>query len=423
MFGNWSGKWEVCLMKTYKSQLSVIIPLFNCEKYISRCLDSLIDSRPHEIIIVDDCSTDESRSICEKYEKIYEHIHLFCNKKNSGVTYSRYFGLKHAKGKYVTFVDADDWVNDSFLEMAECEMERSDKIDVVIGKMINIDANGTQRYIIDFSMERLLDKKEALEELFLWNIYRWEMWGKVYKKSLFSTWKPDYSIKVCEDLDCVWQIFQNANYVLALPEDFYYYYFNENSTTNTINYSNNGNYKVFERILNDRDCCKLNSYEIIKVHYLNSLRNIIREAIVRGCDGIYIANMADKYNAVNKNPVDKIEIDEFRKKIEMFKRGLNCLLGNLEEHRNVYFYGTGKVAAFALKVCKTEYSEKIEYIVSDNQMKRDFFAGKPVHYISDINKCCPIVLTVNCNTQKNLLSELRSRGFENVFLFNTYGVV
>ena len=188
-------------------------------------------------------------------------------------------------------------------------------------------------------------------------------------------------------------------------------------------YIENNSYRVFERILNNRDCCKLNSYEIIKVHYLNLIRNIIREAIVCGCDRIYVANMADKYNAVNENPVDKIEIDEFRKKIEMLKSELNYLLENLKKHRKVYFYGTGTVAAFASKVYKTEYSEKIEYIVSDNQMKRDFFAGKPVHYISDINKCCPIILTVNCNTQKKLLSELRSRGFENVFLFNTYGVV
>ena len=197
-------------------KLSIIVPAFNGEVYISRCLDSLIDCRPLEIIIVDDCSTDGTRHVCNQYAEQYKDIYLICNDTNKGVTYSRNLGLCHAMGSYVTFVDADDWVEKSFLKKAESIMDENENVDVVVGKMYSDNGKGKRRCIVDFHEEKKLSKKDAVEELFLWNYYRWEMCGKIYRKKLFLVWKPDFSIKVCEDLDCTWQIFQTVNYVLAL---------------------------------------------------------------------------------------------------------------------------------------------------------------------------------------------------------------
>ena len=117
-------------------RISVIIPVFNREDTLRCCLDSIcaqtIDKKLIEILLVDDCSTDNSFEICKEYEKKYPYIHTFQTSFNSkGASVPRNIGIKHAKGEYVFFVDSDDWLGNDCLRrlLFHAEKEGSDYVE------------------------------------------------------------------------------------------------------------------------------------------------------------------------------------------------------------------------------------------------------------------------------------------------------
>lgn len=96
--------------------ISVIIPIYNSEKYLRKCINSLItqSSKNFEIVLINDGSTDSSETICKEYEKKYNYVRYFA-KKNSGVSSARNYGLKKAAGDYITFLDSDDYLDKDFI--------------------------------------------------------------------------------------------------------------------------------------------------------------------------------------------------------------------------------------------------------------------------------------------------------------------
>ena len=99
---------------------SVIIPVFNAEKYLSKCIKSVINQKNNktEIILIDDCSTDDSLKICNSFKK-NSLVNIIRHKKNLGVSISRNDGILAAKGKYVLFLDSDDWLYPGSLKKIE----------------------------------------------------------------------------------------------------------------------------------------------------------------------------------------------------------------------------------------------------------------------------------------------------------------
>lgn len=99
-------------------KVSVIIPVYNAEKYLEKCLDSVINQtlKEIEIICIDDCSTDNSYSILKEYIKKDNRIVVFKNKTNHGAGYTRNVGLNFSKGEYIGFVDSDDYIDEKYYE-------------------------------------------------------------------------------------------------------------------------------------------------------------------------------------------------------------------------------------------------------------------------------------------------------------------
>ncbi len=116
-----------CCMK-----VSVIVPIYNVEKYLRKSLDSLANQtiNDYEVILVNDGSTDNSQSIIDEYVEKYSVFKGF-KKENGGMSSARNFGLKYAKGEYIAFVDSDDFVELNFLEKLY-DKAKKDKSDVVI---------------------------------------------------------------------------------------------------------------------------------------------------------------------------------------------------------------------------------------------------------------------------------------------------
>lgn len=113
-------------------KVSVIVPVYNVEEYVAECIESILNQslKEIEIIIVDDCSTDNSYHICRKYETDNpDKIRLFRHEKNLGLPSARNTGLKHAKGDYIGFVDSDDFIGpDRFKDLFETAMNHDSDI-------------------------------------------------------------------------------------------------------------------------------------------------------------------------------------------------------------------------------------------------------------------------------------------------------
>lgn len=114
-------------MDIKKPIISIIIPIYNTQKYLSRCIGSVLEQtyQDFELILVDDGSTDNSLELCRKWSKIDQRIVLI-SQENGGVSKARNAGLDAAKGKYITFIDSDDWVSSDYLAILSETMEKND---------------------------------------------------------------------------------------------------------------------------------------------------------------------------------------------------------------------------------------------------------------------------------------------------------
>jgi glycosyltransferase involved in cell wall biosynthesis len=99
-------------------KISVIVPIYNSEKYLSRCLDSIIAQKfyDYECILVDDCSNDNSLEICKKYSFFDKRITVYHKEKNEGTAQARKTGIDIASAEYILFLDNDDWIEPEMLE-------------------------------------------------------------------------------------------------------------------------------------------------------------------------------------------------------------------------------------------------------------------------------------------------------------------
>ena len=157
------------MMKKDNNQLhnliSVIIPVYNVQDYLPRCLDSVINNsyRNLEIICVNDGSTDRGLEILRDYEKKDSRIHVF-SKKNGGLSSARNEGLKHCTGKWVAFIDSDDWIHKNYFEVLLNHQKEND-YDVVVCNYVRTSDDDVLNYDLtecENYAEKILDRKNYM---------------------------------------------------------------------------------------------------------------------------------------------------------------------------------------------------------------------------------------------------------------------
>lgn len=210
-------------------KVSVIIPMYNSEKYINKCLESLLNQTYSnlEIIVVDDGSTDSSRTIVEKISKKNDKIKYYY-KKNGGVSSARNFGLKKATGYFVGFVDSDDFVEKNMFEkMVECAL--NDKTDLVVCNYFDND----KKYLID----SVFDKKNTILNIIDGNEFKGFTPNKLYKMEIIidNTIMFDEKISMCEDLLFNIEYCQFIKSSSYLKEKMYHYVVRNNSQSRSFN--------------------------------------------------------------------------------------------------------------------------------------------------------------------------------------------
>ena len=211
-------------------KVSVIVPVYNTEKYLKKCLDSLVQQTLEEIeiIVVNDGSPDNSQAIIDRYVKEYpQKIVAYC-KENGGLGDARNFGIDHANGEYIGFVDSDDWVDKKMFQ-SMYEMAQKENDDIVICDFIEIN-DGWKSGHIAYGYRG--DKETQPIEKYMFLLYSLEpatACNKIYRRSLFYIKK--FPIQWYEDVATTPILLSYANKIAYLPIALYYYRQVENSIT------------------------------------------------------------------------------------------------------------------------------------------------------------------------------------------------
>ena len=129
--------------------LSIIIPVYNVEPYLARCMDSIVLQLCNEVevLIIDDCSPDNSADIYEKYEKNYPQVHSIKREKNGKISMARNTGIEKAKGKYCWFVDSDDRIERNAIYNILTNIKKNPTFDTFFYSFTKVFENGEKRYI------------------------------------------------------------------------------------------------------------------------------------------------------------------------------------------------------------------------------------------------------------------------------------
>lgn len=195
--------------------LSIVVPVYNIEKYISECIESILcqEYTDIEIILVDDGSTDRSGTICESYKDKYQNI-LVIHKPNGGLSSARNAGLKAAKGDYVLFFDGDDTLSENCLSKIMPGIIKAGADITICGQNTSYDNFKTLTYEkFDFTKDYFDNYMDALADVYKTNGYGlWSVCRMIYSRSFIikSGVLFDESLKSTEDFEFNMTIFQKA---------------------------------------------------------------------------------------------------------------------------------------------------------------------------------------------------------------------
>ena len=248
--------------------ISIIIPVYKVEKYLEKCIESVLKQSYTnlQIILVDDGSPDNCGKICDEYAKKDSRIEVI-HKVNGGLSDARNVGISKAKGRYIGFVDSDDYIKEDMYEILlnlikkyDADVSICNLYDVIDGnECIRNKENGIREYSrLDILKEVLLDK----------NIQSYA-WNKLYEKELFDEIK--YPIgKKYEDIGTTFYVFEKCNKIVVTSEPEYYYLKRSDSLVNNVTESTVLDYTeiIIQRYLytkeNIKELKKYNNYYLAK---------------------------------------------------------------------------------------------------------------------------------------------------------------
>ena len=220
-----------------RKKLSIIVPVYNVEKYLKRCLDSLVNQSLEEIevICINDGSKDNSLKILREYESKYPDKIKVIDKENEGVWKGRFDGVKKATGEYIGFVDSDDYVSEDFaLKLYSNAIRNNSDISVCGFDRIDLEtSNIYSREMCKSSKYNFSIKKQPGYLLML----NGAPWNKIYRKELFDNiYKMKKTPKVLDDLMFQQLLYIHADTVSFVNDSLIYYMIRKDSIINTIKY-------------------------------------------------------------------------------------------------------------------------------------------------------------------------------------------
>ena len=294
--------------------ISIIVPVYNVEKYIEKCIQSIIDQtyKNIEIILVDDGSTDNSGNMCDDFKMKDNRIKVI-HKKNGGLSDARNAGMKIATGEYIGFVDSDDYIaKDMFETLYSLNKKYNSEISIVSfyeiykGKVIGVrDSKELKQYT----------KTEAMRELLIDTNIQSYAWNKLFKRELFEGLEFPTN-KNFEDIATTLLLFEKANKVVLLEDPKYYYVRRDDSIVGVRNYKT---YKDYLDVILDKYKYLDGKYEELDLYNAYN----------------FIINMIWVYTIIVAFDLEEV-YKEFEKQYDLFESLVNKYGNNITDKLDNY---------------------------------------------------------------------------------------
>ncbi len=302
-----------------KDLISVVVPIYNVEQYLEKCLDSVLDQtyQKLEIILVDDGSIDCCSSICDQYAVKDKRIKVI-HQKNGGLSAARNRGIKEARGKYITFIDSDDIITNDCIEyLYYLLIQAHTKMSICAYSIIN------SHKTIDLGagyQDGVLSREDCLKRMLCEEGFTVSSCAKLYQLDLFDHVLFPIS-KLCEDNGTTYKLIDQCDYIAYGHESKYYYF----RRSGSIMKSSFHRKKLDLIELSDEMCDFLEKYSSLK-EVLNKKRFVCRCSILR---------------QISESKNEREYFDLVRKLIEEIKQ--------LDLNHNRLFTVKDKVALYSLK--------------------------------------------------------------------------
>lgn len=265
-----------------KKLISVIIPVYNVEKYLEYCLTSVINQTyvNNEIILIDDGSTDKSGYICDKWANKYKNIKVI-HQKNKGLSGARNTGLNNANGEYITFLDSDDYIHPQMLEILEYGISK-ENADLSLGFIETVNNfNNSFSKINDLENYMIRNREEY------WHLnYEGKSYSAQFIMCTANLYKSDFIRKfkfiegiTHEDVYFTVDYAPNINKTVVYSYNLYFYYQRNNSINKIINYNNfidelNGRFYLIDKCNKCFPQYMIFQYEEFKKGYIETINKI-----------------------------------------------------------------------------------------------------------------------------------------------------
>ena len=222
-------------MNTHQPLLSVIVPCYNAEKYINKCVSSIVGQTylNLEILLINDGSTDETGIICDSWQIKDDRIRVI-HKQNEGSSYARKTGVENITAEYVTFVDSDDWIDKDMYHNMMIALQFTNS-DIVQCGICDVFEDGRIQHRLSEYKNGSYEIVDRIKGVLLiledkeWKSY---MWNKIFKKHLFDHVEFPKGRGLHEDLSIMHILFHHASQSVYLRDEYYYYLHRDGSITN-----------------------------------------------------------------------------------------------------------------------------------------------------------------------------------------------
>lgn len=284
--------------------ISIIVPIYNAESYLKSCLDSVLSQtfNNFEVLMVNDGSTDNSANICQAYAERDSRFRYF-EKENGGLSDARNYGLDRVQGTYITFLDADDFLFDNYLEKLYQASRLSDS-DILIGGYCRFDGSDFYFYNDHFKSESLISFTSAqaiqvLDSMLDVPFLTFSTaWGKLFKRDLFNELRFPYG-KYAEDQFLIWKLYMKADKIHVFNNASYVYRMNPSGLSSV--------------------------FSLKHLDYIDALEGRIRAT--KDLEGIDIQHSFNMYDYVLQRMLGQLEehqflyeADKVREKLELAKQ-------------------------------------------------------------------------------------------------------
>lgn len=296
-------------MKNIK--VSVIVPIYNTEKFLKKCIESILNQalQEIEIILINDGSTDNSHTICFEYAKKYSEKIKYINNKNIGCSATRNLGIELAQGEYIAFVDSDDYIEKEMYEEMYIKSQKTASDIVICGF----------RYIYEKEKEVFIPKKEY-SYLDIKNKPSY-VWNKLFKKELLIKNNIIFPLEshYCEDFVFSFENLISTEKISSLENVMYNYVLHGNNSIYNFNkkldtkisFSKVYNYLKEKNMLKNKFIMKY----FFQNFYYSGIKNIFRSLLN---PKIISINDTKKYLILYKNMFKEIEFISFKEKVLIF---------------------------------------------------------------------------------------------------------